>query len=567
MRNYRAFRSAKYPIRPVTIFLGANSVGKTSALQMPLLLKQTASVSGNDYSSALKVHGRDVSFGLPGNLFHNQNFAENLSIELTISDRSFHDFVTQDVRNNLISSLTNIMQYVAFSAARRKSASKIDQRIMNRLMIQSEKPNKIPSDEYRQLIDDLLSIRDSLSDGEEDLRVPLLRHSQFMFNERSFRSRQSRGTINVRSIAKSDLERTLKFLTGLSDLPDRPFEFSFGLGLTGPENNRSLRIERFSISTGASKGIKNLLSIAFAESGDVKSLSSDILPLSDTNSYNSSMSDNFVTGHDIFSFVRPYSENVRYIFPEVVRQICHSASVLLHTTFADGAIRHIGPLRAYPKRFYFLDTAQAGSAEGDSLIEALRENAALKRQVNEWLSRFGVNLNVNQFQEIIHRLAIKSDTNSFELDITDVGFGISQILPILVEGYISPPGTVILVEQPEIHLHPKMQGDLADLFISMSGARNPSNLQDHQTSEQKFLLIETHSEYLLNRLRRRIAERSVSHEDIAIVIADKISDGSTRLESVPVSEDGSFPWPSGFQEATLDDAIAYAQALASSGKH
>lgn len=247
------------------------------------------------------------------------------------------------------------------------------------------------------------------------------------------------------------------------------------------------------------------------------------------------------------------------MFPEMIRRILLFTTDTLHKLFDGDSVRHIGPLRAHPKRFYFSDVTQS-PADGNSLIDNIRENPGIKKNVNEWLKRFGVSINVNQIQEIIHRLSIKSDFNSFDLDITDVGFGISQILPIIVDGYLSRPETIIVVEQPEIHLHPKMQGDLADLFIAMSGARAPGKQVGDAT--RRYFLIETHSEYLLSRLRRRIAEGAVSHEDIAVVIAERDMAGSTVLDNVGISETGTFHWPDGFQEASMEDTIAYAAAIA-----
>jgi len=74
----------------------------------------------------------------------------------------------------------------------------------------------------------------------------------------------------------------------------------------------------------------------------------------------------------------------------------------------------------------------------------------------------------------------------------DVGFGISQVLPIIVQGFLSKDDSITIIEQPEIHLHPMMQSDLADLFIDVI---------ESTTTNGKILFIETHSESILKRLR------------------------------------------------------------------
>lgn len=86
------------------------------------------------------------------------------------------------------------------------------------------------------------------------------------------------------------------------------------------------------------------------------------------------------------------------------------------------------------------------------------------------------------------------DTGTNERHISNVGFGFSQVLPVIVESVLASKGSLVIIEQPELHLHPRAQAEIADLFISTC-----------QDNENRFL-IETHSEHILLRLRRRIAE-------------------------------------------------------------
>lgn len=88
-------------------------------------------------------------------------------------------------------------------------------------------------------------------------------------------------------------------------------------------------------------------------------------------------------------------------------------------------------------------------------------------------------------------------------DLPDVGFGISQVLPVLVQCFYAPEGSIILIEQPEIHLHPNAQSTLADVMIDVINSKENGTDRDIQ------LVIETHSEHFLRRLQRRIAEDMV----------------------------------------------------------
>lgn len=120
-------------------------------------------------------------------------------------------------------------------------------------------------------------------------------------------------------------------------------------------------------------------------------------------------------------------------------------------------------------------------------------------------------------------------------DLTSIGVGVSQVLPTLVMGLIAPRGTTFLLEQPELHLHPRVQSILADFLLGL-------------TWVGKQCIIETHSEYLINRLRRRVAE------DHSNKLMDKINiyfvereKGKSKFQKVDLNEFGAvINWPKGF---------------------
>ena len=127
----------------------------------------------------------------------------------------------------------------------------------------------------------------------------------------------------------------------------------------------------------------------------------------------------------------------------------------------------------------------------------------------------------------------------------DVGIGISQVLPVLVHAY-ADRGRLVTVEQPEIHLHPALQAELADVFIE-------SALGERKNT----FILETHSEHLILRLLRRIRETAAGElpggkmplrpEDIAVLYVKPGTEGSEVI-ALPVNAEGDFdaPWPDGF---------------------
>jgi predicted ATPase len=128
---------------------------------------------------------------------------------------------------------------------------------------------------------------------------------------------------------------------------------------------------------------------------------------------------------------------------------------------------------------------------------------------------------------------------------SDVGFGFTQIMPVIVQGVVSR-ADVICVEQPEIHLHPRLQAELTDFLIDT--AKNNRNQW----------IIETHSELLVRRLQRRIREGSLDLDQVSVLYVDPISSQSSRIMELRLDEAGEFidEWPEGFFDEGFNEATA-----------
>lgn len=157
-----------------------------------------------------------------------------------------------------------------------------------------------------------------------------------------------------------------------------------------------------------------------------------------------------------------------------------------------------------------------------------------------------------EFPDRIVKIALEDVNLGISVAVTNVGAGVPQLVPILVAGLMEPS---VFIEQPELHLHPKMQTEVSDFLIACRNARNA------------YFLVETHSEYLALRLLRRVRETnaadikhrdfSISENDVAFFYFDQI-DGVTEIKRLRVSGDGEFidRWPRGFfaeREAELFD--------------
>ena len=119
--------------------------------------------------------------------------------------------------------------------------------------------------------------------------------------------------------------------------------------------------------------------------------------------------------------------------------------------------------------------------------------------------------------------------------LPDVGFGISQLLPFVVQSLVSAK-QIISIEQPEVHVHPKLQADLGDLLAEAI-----------QKPRQNQFIIETHSEHLVLRLQRLVYEKKLKPEQVSVIYVSRGPEGA-ETQRLRLDEDGDFidDWPNGF---------------------
>jgi predicted ATPase len=241
------------------------------------------------------------------------------------------------------------------------------------------------------------------------------------------------------------------------------------------------------------------------------------------------------------------------------------------------SIFYLGPLRQPPARMYQWsgdtpdDVGQRGEHAIAAILAAEGENRRLNRAprkplmgfaefVASWLKDLGIisSFTVRSVAEgrKEYEVLLKTSPGAPEVKITDVGFGVSQVLPALVQAFYCPPGSTVWMEQPEIHLHPQVQAELADVFIAAIKARESGRPRNAQ------LIVESHSEHFLNRLQRRIAEEAVTQDQVAIYFARR-ADASTELEPLRLNEYGNIEnWPENFFGDEMADLTARTVAAA-----
>ena len=281
-----------------------------------------------------------------------------------------------------------------------------------------------------------------------------------------------------------------------------------------------------------------------------------------------------------FRFVRsvgrnwPLSAPIKcYGFPDQVRAYFQNAGFVadLELEFEECLKRvyYLGPLRARPARRYVWTGAQPFDmgASGESVVDAIlasrergemiglgrgRPRVTLEQYVAQWLKKLGL---IHDFRVAplaegspVFEVTIRKSPRSPGVLITDVGFGVSQLLPVLVLCFYVPQGSTVVLEQPEIHLHPAIQSGLADVLI------------DAWKKRRVQILLESHSEHLLRRIQRRVAEEDISDTDVGLYFCS-VKRHRSRLRALELDTFGNVRnWPDGFFGDDFGEIAAMSEA-------
>jgi len=241
-------------------------------------------------------------------------------------------------------------------------------------------------------------------------------------------------------------------------------------------------------------------------------------------------------------------------------------------------VRAIGAFRPQPLRQYDYrgGVSDAIDIAGQRVVDALIEDATARgkrrgrlfHSVNQWLKLVG-RVCLQPIRPIsnarrIYEIRLKDTDSGRWANYADVGFGIGQALPVIVEGLRAPAGATLLVEEPEIHLHPDAQLAMGDFLIdlAMTGKR---------------VIVETHSDNLLLRIRHSVLRsggngaipRSVSPDDVSILFVDKEQPpgGTSAVRRLTIDPFGQIlNWPPGFMEEATEERLGILEGMAAAAE-
>jgi hypothetical protein len=173
------------------------------------------------------------------------------------------------------------------------------------------------------------------------------------------------------------------------------------------------------------------------------------------------------------------------------------------------------------------------------------------RAVNDWLQYIGVAEAVSVQEAAIsgYSWRVRPAHDRVQRPLSAVGVGVSQVLPILIAGLLAPENALLLIEQPELHLHPRAQARLTDFFVGLA-----------LTSRR--CIVETHSEPFINQLRWNLVRGNIIADDVVrIYFATQDEYADSTFAPIEVNEDGVIVnWPVGFfdENLLLEDKITEA---------
>ncbi len=216
----------------------------------------------------------------------------------------------------------------------------------------------------------------------------------------------------------------------------------------------------------------------------------------------------------LYSIIESVMENIHYVGAQRIKP-------KLAQSYSNTDFREVGT-DGQMTRFLLNERKNAHVAGYDDNVGGLA--ALCKKWICDKM-HLAKDIDVVKDSNKLYRTLI-TNNDGLQVDLCQMGFGLSQILPFVVQGFLTPVGGTLIVEDPDVHMHPKVQADIVDFFIDlMQHGRN--------------VLIETHSDHIVTRLRRRITDETLTTDKVNIIFVENGKDGSS-YPSIGISENGAF---------------------------
>ncbi len=553
IENFKAFaKTARIPLKPITLLFGPNSSGKSSLIQAILMLRQTIEESMSDEQTLLPK-GKLVDLGNFSEFIHNHNESLSFSLTFKISPPiglydaiPTEDYISQtkggsDRLNNLCDSIESLPLgiKITFSFENTKGihVTQVD-------LLVGEDPTSIIT-----YVNEPPESMESLPD-DADEKAKKLRESQW----RIYRTSPKR-YMKFKKI--EDHEYWKKYFKHIKeDEWWRQWKDEFDLlseeypeidwNSTSTLTKEEKILARKMVKERQIRFLKCLMKTTRVLFANDYLVLSKFMPVG-LNGYDPQ----YLTSCD---FDLPDQDNISVL---ILASSYRVKEYLLNCI-------HLGPVRQNPERkFFFSGIISAYVGEhGQYTNEILVTNPDLVKKVNKQLSSLNLGYQVKIVQLASDSSDVKISTirlvndSGIDLAVTDVGYGISQVLPIIAQSMLAE-GKTIFIEQPELHLHPAQQAELGSFFAYCIRPENTKDANNTDGAEKPLpnrFIIETHSENIILRLQKLIRKGELKKEDLAVIYFDKTAKG-TEAKELRLNDDGEFidPWPHGFFEESFKE--------------
>lgn len=547
--NYKAFKDFKLELRPLTVLLGANSSGKSALINSLLMLSQSAD-STLISESPLRLNGNKTGMGETLNIIKDKNPNNRLSFSFELSSKDVIRKKIADAKVSVLQDHDNVIRFMAHfanSPARAATANKSALAAFNKLLPRLEEI----AFRSREASISIAKIKEFGS-----IYVKLIKNYRAIMNGVSLGMHLPDAFKALTQTAS--LKKIEDCFSGYLELPPAkitPSKISYSFAY-------NKRLECLQIVEYVQYNRSNAIIFGYRKEGNNARIFSDVIDASVLSRSRSELLK--LVSPDSLVFMKHTKELTNTFgsfssfegsnspFAAILSRMVNVTSRHLLSSLNGLQVNHVSPLRAFPQRYYLLDKSvhhtKLNVLDGTELAEVLKNNPTIKDSINLLLAPFNIGIDIEKVNDIIYKIVVNQD--DVNLELTDVGFGISQALPILVQAYLSPPGSLTIIEQPEIHLHPNMQAWLTDAIIKIA------------LTERKRFLIETHSDALIRRIRLRIVDDSsdLTEDDVKIyhLHRDKIN-RHTLLDDIQITDNGDIKWPKDFMDVEIRDTIQIQQ--------
>lgn len=534
LENFKGIRDrVELALRPITLFYGPNSSGKTSIMQSLLLLKQSYNAPKYIYEALAPV-GDHVDLGSYREMVHRHNPSRRLVIGLTIGDQLGEKPITVEHKYRLGSNSSVVLKRCVFrdpSTNRRliELASPKTQAEYPYWLEGNWVNSDLPASEWKRLKERFGHERRFRDDCRKQIQDKIM--FQFSSAEDRRRRPERKRPESRKPWTPQDVARWIwnDFLADEdeNDGYSRYMELTAGSISTEhglPEVLRAYdSITQQYDSYSLKKFVQDYRSYARAHVFLLKRSRIDDYHLNHENDPSVVFKDLY--GIDLRGAGAAAGDD-EHKGPTEIRDLVLSSSARIAETLDH--LAHVPPIRANPKRFTIVS---------DTYLDLIPV-------INRWLTRFGSEYELDTYEipspdaGRLPALCLRDKRLGVHVNPAAVGFGISQILPLIEECLLSEFGEhedrTLCIEQPEAQIHPRLQAEVGSLLAECieSGCQ---------------FLVETHSEHLLLRLQRLIRRGELDHKKLAVYYVDK-DDRQSFIQELRIDRDGEMldPWPDGF---------------------